>query len=307
MDWASKRGKVDGEPLRAASKTFYSAMAKALREADELLVFAGGGIRPALVHRMLEQVRGHSLHVAQGIRALLARSYPRACLVEYAGITSNPAADVRLPKPKGRLRAATPAEIRHLVAAADALGRHEIGDSIVLGVTTSQRQADRLKLEFSARSESWIRVCQNKTGAVVEVREDPWATARIDAAIERRRSWTVQPLENVIVNERSRRLRRVDLQPGLQPGARRGRRRHREGWRLILPPCPSLAGLRDQDLRDTCITWAIDRGATAEQIASVSGHSVSSVQAMLDRHYGVKTRAQAAAVADKLAGKLRNE
>lgn len=45
--------------------------------------------------------------------------------------------------------------------------------------------------------------------------------------------------------------------------------------------CPSLADFRDQDLRDTAVTWMGFAEATIPQICSVTGHSVQSAHTIL--------------------------
>lgn len=46
-----------------------------------------------------------------------------------------------------------------------------------------------------------------------------------------------------------------------------------------------IAGLTFHDLRGTFITERRREGATAEQIASISGHSLSEVNSVLEKHY----------------------
>jgi Holliday junction resolvase-like predicted endonuclease len=56
----------------------------------------------------------------------------------------------------------------------------------------------------------------------------------------------------------------------------------RDQW--ILPPLPSVADARDQDLRDTAVTWLARAGCTMMEIAQITGHSLQSIQQTL-RHY----------------------
>ena len=62
---------------------------------------------------------------------------------------------------------------------------------------------------------------------------------------------------------------------------------------------PSVAGKRDQDLRDTAVTWLGRAGATVPQIASITGHSYVSINQVL-RHY-LATHPE---MADAAIGKL---
>lgn len=306
VEWSYGRPKADGAPLAAGSLRFYRHMADAVAaEVPELWTLPARSVRTARVYAALMVIRDRrSLEVAQGCRALLSRAWSHARLVEWQGITENPAADLSLPKPKGRIRSATVAEIRALVAAADAIGRADVGDLIVAGVTTAQRRGDRLALEWPAVRDGWLTIRQQKTGTVVEVPVFRWLADRMDAARARRSGWTVAPLQ-VFPNERGRRAFAGATYNGLfhdvVAAAVGG---VRDGALEIVAPTPSLAGFRDQDLRDTFITWAIEEGLTAEQIAAISGHARASVQQMVDAHYGARTRPQATAVANRVEEKI---
>lgn len=106
----------------------------------------------------------------------------------------NPAKKQKLEKPQERIRAFMPIEIRQLVAAADAIGLPEIGDSVMMAVWTGQRQNDRLAMIDAGLTDGHRIFRQAKTGAIVAVREVPDLAARLAAARERRKDWTVQPM-----------------------------------------------------------------------------------------------------------------
>ncbi len=46
----------------------------------------------------------------------------------------------------------------------------------------------------------------------------------------------------------------------------------------------SLAGFRDQDLRDTAVTWLARAEAALPEIASVTAHSLQSIHDVLKHH-----------------------
>jgi integrase len=52
----------------------------------------------------------------------------------------------------------------------------------------------------------------------------------------------------------------------------------------LVEPLPSLADARDQDLRDTAVTWLARAGCTMPEIAQITGHSLQSIQQTL-KHY----------------------
>ncbi len=81
----------------------------------------------------------------------------------------NPARALGMQSPEIVVRFGEREEIAALVAAADAMGRPEIGDMVILGVWTGQRQGDRLAMvEHSAELVRGRRMLkQRKTGAIV--------------------------------------------------------------------------------------------------------------------------------------------
>ncbi|WP_026782637.1 hypothetical protein [Pleomorphomonas koreensis] len=218
----------------------------------------------------------------------------------------NPAFRLGKPGSKPRLRFASRAELEALVAAADAIGRPEMGDMIILGVWTGQRQADRLALLHEAvlvdRGRRVFR--QQKTGARVVIPESPELKARLAGSRVRRiRAGIVD--RHVVMNEQSWRpftanwyrhlwddvrSAAVDGVPDAEATATRNEALRRAGerpenepvWKL--PPVPSLKGFRDQDLRDTAVTWMGLAGLTIPEICSITGHSEASAYQIM-KHY----------------------
>lgn len=246
----------------------------------------------------------------------------------------NPAADLGMATPPPRLRFGTRREIETLVSVADWLGWHEFGDAILCGVWTGQRQADRLALEDKGLHRGRRIFRQAKTGAIVAIREAPELERRLAASIERRRAALAEALLAAKPGERDaieRRFRHLILneqpdrltgRPVWQPFKREfysdrfGILRSyavagvldvvatapaAKNWKpvWIIPPCPSLADFRDQDLRDTAVTWMALAGATIPEIISVTGHSAASANAIL-KHY----LAQHPEMADAAIGKM---
>lgn len=58
-------------------------------------------------------------------------------------------------------------------------------------------------------------------------------------------------------------------------------------WPAELEPCEELDGFRDQDLRDTAVTWLARAGCDATLIASITGHSLKSVNDILKHYLGM--------------------
>lgn len=207
----------------------------------------------------------------------------------------NPCHRLGMVEPAPRLRAGEVFEMQALVAAADAIGRHDVGDMITLALWSGQRQADRFHLLEGAVVDGRRYFRQGKTGAIVMVPEAPELTARLKAARARRARRVVDTL-HVVIDEAAGAPWRVD---GYRRAFTAVRATAVEGIPGRLAPCPSLADFTDQDLRDTAVTWLARAGATDPEIAAVTGHELASVKRIL-KHY----LAMHPELADNAIGKL---
>lgn len=208
---------------------------------------------------------------------------------------------------KAAPRVGTLAEMRALIAAADAYGRPEIGDSIMLGLCTGQRQGDRLRLEEAGRIDGRVYFRQSKTGAQVSIAEMPELSSRLTAATQRRRGWKVT-YPNVILNERSREPFSTATGNTYYSNIFRKVRELASNGdpELGIPATPSLATFKDKDLRATAVTWLANAGCTVPEICSITGHSIKSANEIL-KHYLGTTEAQADAAMIKLRGWLKDQ
>lgn len=227
------------------------------------------------------------LSMARGVMAVLSAAVSWALKRGRIKLGHNPCLGLGMAMPEPRLRALTPIEVRALVAAADAAGRPEMGDAIAMGVWTGQRQADRLEL-VDAGLERGRRVFrQGKTGAIVAIPEAPELEARLAASRARRAAWKVHP-PHVLVDEavslpKASRMSRDELpRRPFQPD------HYRHVFAAIRTAAaaamPSLAGVRDQDLRDTAVTWLGRAGCSIPEICAITGHSAASAHGVL-KHY----------------------
>lgn len=191
----------------------------------------------------------------------------------------NPCRELGLARPPGRIVIYADAEIRALVAAADAMGRASIGDAILLGLFTGQRQGDRLLLEDGGLADGRRQLRQAKTGAVVAIPETPQLRARLEAARAR--------------------VAEIKLERGTRPSAivvdeATGLAYKANTYRHVFADVRAravadggsnaLAAKRDQDLRDTAVTWLARAGCTLPEIAAITGHSPRSIHDIL-KHY----------------------
>lgn len=201
------------------------------------------------------------------------------------GMAVNPAHRLRMKTPPPRIRYATKEEIAQLVAVADEIGRPELADMIVLAVWSGQRQNDRLQFQLAGRSNGRITLRQMKTKKIVSMPEAPQLKARLTASEARRKvAEVINPL--VILDEKHW----IRFLPShyahqfakLRAAAAKGLPA-KEG-RPAIDPMKSLLTLRDQDLRDTAVTWLGMAGCTIPEICAITGHSLLSAYTIL-RHY----------------------
>lgn len=268
--------------LAPKTQSFYGQMAKVLEEeAAELLAEPAAGLTQPKAFNLYESIlEARGLATARGAIATLSAAYSWALRRGKVTMTVHPCLKLGMKEPEPRVRAGEVHEMAALVAAADAMGRPEIGDMIVLGLWSGQRQADRLALVESAVMDNRRYFRQAKTGAIVMVPDSDQLAQRIAAARARRRELTVQS-PNVIVDETSGLPFTNETYRKLFAKVRATAV---EGIPGRLPSTPSLADFTDQDLRDTSVTWLARAGATEGEIAAITGHTIASIKRIL-KHY----------------------
>lgn len=322
--WATPRmkgvrvveGKKEREPLAANTVDFYKAGAKRLEELDDGLVWfspANAVTAEMLTHpergvlHRIEVARG--LNVARCVRATGSSAWGWAKSKGLVDANPFKGLDYDMPVPAPRIRVGSIAEMQQLVKAADFLGRPEIGDSIVLGLWTGQRQSDRLALvDGQETSDGFVFRQQKKHGQPLLIPPSPELRVRLAAMRARRHDWRVN-YPHIILNEEARapflkdwykhlfaRIRDAAAKgiPGETSG-RPGPERDNPTW--LLEPMPSLAGFHDQDLRDTAVTWLALAGCSKPEIASITGHSLKTIDEVLKHYLGMHPELARSAIA----------
>src|SRR5215471_3497245 len=131
----------------------------------------------------------------------------------------------------------------------------------VLALWTGQRQGDLLTLPWSAYDGSHIRLRQSKTGQAVVV--------RVGAPLKKLLDRTKKRSTVILTNTRGR--------PWTSDG-------FRTSWRKMCRKA-GIEGLTFHVLRGSAVTRLSISGATPQEIAGVTGHSLADIHTMLDRHY----------------------
>jgi integrase len=132
---------------------------------------------------------------------------------------------------------------------------------LVLALWTGQRQGDLLRLPWSAYDGTHIRLRQGKTGARVVIPVGAPLKAALDAT----------PRRSTLI------LTSTDNRPWTSDG-------FRSSWRKACAAA-GVTGVTFHDLRGTAVTRLALAGCTEAEIASITGHSLRDVGAILDGHY----------------------
>ncbi|AID30840.1 hypothetical protein MCHK_3033 [Mesorhizobium huakuii 7653R] len=309
-------GKKRRKPLAAATVRGYKGSARILERLEDGAAWhePADDMTPKVLTGILDKVEvKHGLAQARALRAMISAAYGfgRSKAGGYI-VKFNPVVGLEdtLPVLDPRIRVGSIAEMVHLVAVCDALGFPDMGDSVTLGLYTAQRQADRLALEDSKITSEGILFHQRKKGGqpllipMVEILRD-----RVVAAAKRRADWRLN-YAHVLIDERLRRpwddhryrkafrvLRHAAAFGTLEAVNGKVTRMAEQllgnvDVRAVmdaagLRPMPSLNDFHDQDLRDTAVTWLALAGCTKWEIASITGHSLKSIDEILKHYFGL--------------------
>lgn len=138
----------------------------------------------------------------------------------------------------------------------------ELWQALMLALWTGQRQGDLLALTWTAYDGQHIRLKQSKTGKRVTIRVHSELKKMLD-------EMTRRDAVNVLVNTRGK--------PWSSDG-------FKTSWGKATKKA-GISGVTFHDLRGTFITKARRSGATIEEIAAASGHSIKDVTRVLEAHY----------------------
>lgn len=286
-------GKRTQRALAPATVEHYRQMARIFQE-DHPDVWASpaAAISSVVAYRLYERLyEKRDLAMARAIMITLGAAWKHGGKTGKVDKDKNPFHRLDMETPEPRIRVGTIAEMQQLITAADLIGLPEIGDAVMMGLATAQRKADRLRLEDGSLIDGELHFRQSKRGAVVIVPRIPQLVARLDAARERRKDWRVNYPHIILDEDRRRPFDETNRWDRYNKRFGKVRRAAVDGVGLqgatgFLPPMPSLADFRDQDLRDTAVTWLANAGCTVPEISSITGHSEESVHKILKHYLG---------------------
>ncbi|CDZ67666.1 Putative integrase for prophage CP-933U [Neorhizobium galegae bv. orientalis] len=236
---------------------------------------------------LYDALRVHGLPTASGAMRILGIAIQWALdRGKFPDMHINPAHKLKMKTPEPRIRYATKQEMQVLVETADEMGSFDMADMFVLAVWSGQRQADRLEFQIAGRAGNRITLRQGKTKAIVSMPEAPELRKRFEAAQKRRQlAEVISPY--AILNEE-------DWKPFT---ANRYRRRFEDVRRAAARKLQTLKTLRDQDFRDTAVTWLAMAGCTIPQICAITGHSFKTANDILKHYLAVNPEMADSAIA----------
>lgn len=135
--------------------------------------------------------------------------------------------------------------------------------ALKLALWTGQRQGDLLRLTWTAYDGETIKLKQRKTGARVTIPVGAPLIEALDAAKKKTKSVTI--------------LATTDGTPWTESG-------FRASWRKACEKA-GVVGVTFHDLRGTAVTRLAQAECTVAEIATITGHSLRDVGAILDAHY----------------------
>jgi integrase len=152
---------------------------------------------------------------------------------------------------------------------------------LLLALWTGQRQGDLLRLSWSAYDAKHIRLRQSKGGTRVVIPVGAPLKAALDAALKR---------SPIMLTTR-------EGKPWTPDG-------FRASWGKACKRA-GIVGVTFHDLRGTAVTRLALSGCTEAEIATITGHSLRSVRAILDTHYLNRDPALAESAIRKLESRTK--
>ena len=156
-----------------------------------------------------------------------------------------------------------------------AVASQQLWWALVLALETGQRQGDLIRLPWKSYDGAWLQLKQQKTGRRVAIPVSQDLKMTIEA---------IPHLSPII-------LTATHGRPWTSDG-------FRTSWAKATKKA-KITGLTFHDLRGTAVTRLAECGCTEAEIASITGHSLGSVSAILDR-YLARTKGLALAAISKL-------
>jgi integrase len=139
--------------------------------------------------------------------------------------------------------------------------------ALMLGLWTGQRQGDLLRLTWTAYDGATIRLRQSKS--VRQCRRARYVSIPVGEALKRLLDSTPRKSPTILLT--------MDGTPWTSEG-------FSSSWRKACKRA-GVTGVTFNDLRGTAVTRLALAGCSEAEIATITGHSLSEVRSILDKHY----------------------
>ncbi len=178
------------------------------------------------------------------------------------------------------------------VAAFMGVASEPLQRAMVLALETGQRQGDLLVLPWSAYDGGWIRLRQRKSMR----RGSPGRKVSIPVTKRLQAVLATTPKTSTVILTHAR-------------GRPWTENAFRKAWGLATRKAvkvrPELAGRTFHDLRGSAVTRLSEAGCTPQEIATITGHALAEVEAILDRYLARTDKLAIAAIAKLERGRKR--
>lgn len=285
------------------SRAGVKAMDYAERDREPFVLLPARAITPNAIsndeeggfYEYLVRARGKAM--ARGCIMVLSAAYKWGRKAKAWKLASNPCTQLGIPKLKATGKPWPIEALRAAIAFADhpEAGPAEMGDAILLALLTMQREDDLLSVTSAHAVDvededadgnvvvlKKIRMVQSKRGRAIEVPFVDMLLVRLAAMADRRErnKWTC---DEMLVNPATG---QGWNQNTFQHEFRAFRAAVARGRPAIgLPPCPAIAGLTYQKLRNTGLTWLRKAKADDDEFMAVSGHARASLPQVMPHYY----------------------
>jgi len=222
---------------------------------------------------------------------------------EHGWIERNPVADIDVAIPEGRIVVWSQEEIDRVIKAAHDMGWHSVAFAVELALELSWSQTDILKARWCDIDEDLIIGTRSKTRVKTET---GFTKAGIDLLNRIRAHYAKGDGKNIHALP-TQHIIRVDRRYGNERVGSVGQAWNKGYFRHIFMEVRDEA-FKDhpedrktfQDFRDTAITRMYKAGMSYSEIATRTQHSLTHIQAVIEKHYGKLDREIARSAARKM-------
>lgn len=252
-------------------------------------------IGPQRIQKLYEGMRQATPAKANAIVTMLRILLQHAVRLEL--VKSNAAAKPGMIglAPSGRLWPADAVEL--FVEVADRMGWPSIGTAVIVNHWLGQRQGDILALKRQAYRAGVFHLTQRKTGARVSVPHSDSVHGRVDAELRRQHARKVEGT-HLLLCETTGQAWKEDHFRHVFAAVRAATAAEWPVFEISDGSHVVTAELQFMHLRHTAVTALAVAGCTALEIAGITGHTIKSVDQILDR-YLVRTSDLAVAATQK--------